>query len=428
MQLFFNRPTAILLLIALTALVCVRGIVPGLSRIDTDFPNYFTAARIVTDGRNVQRLYDDSWFQEQMRRYGMDSVSSFSPFPPPTALLLVPLAGFEPLTALRVLSTVSVLCLICSMFLLARILVWSVVESAVFVLLSGYAILNGLRFGQPYILVSTLCILGYYAYVKRRPLLAGMCFGLFVPIKYYPLIFLAYFAFQKEWKVVLSGALVILGVTLLSIGVLGWKIHETFLVSVLGNHLTANIGMQDPFTAVFQSFDTLFRRLFVFDSVRNPQPLWAAPVLRVFAMVVTKASILLVAVATLIRLARGDAATALAPSIGILGIVMLLIAPATATYHFALLWLPTGLLVNYFLRQGARVAAYVILGGYAAIGYFPYMLTYPFEGRGGLTVMAYPRLFLLLAMFIACVYFIAHPATVMRPDGAKIENTDLPYA
>jgi hypothetical protein len=67
--LFFKQPAAIVLLAALTLILFTRGIVPGTSRIDTDFPNYLTAARIVADGEQVERLYDNSWFQEQMRRY-----------------------------------------------------------------------------------------------------------------------------------------------------------------------------------------------------------------------------------------------------------------------------------------------------------------------------------------------------------------------
>jgi hypothetical protein len=408
MQLFFRQPVAVLLLIALGFGLVTRGILPAMSKVDTDFPNYFTAAKIVADGGNVNRLYDDLWFQEQMRRYqvGRPSEGKFAPFPPPTALLLVPLARLPPLYALRVMACVSVLCLIGSIILLSRILAWSVVDSAVFVLLSGYAVLNALRFGQPYILVSLSCVLGYYARLKGRPWLAGMCLGLFVPIKYFPVVILIYFAFRKEWRLVLGGAATALGVGLLSIGVLGWKIHAVYLSSVLGNHLMANLGLQDPFTASFQSFDTLFRRLFIFDATSNPRPLVALPAAQRMGVLLVKGSILLAAIATLARLARRSVADATALSVGILGILVLLLAPATASYHFVLLWLPVGLLINYCFREQAYLYAYFILGVYALIGFFPYRFTAPFEGLGGFTVLAYPRLFLLLAMFSACVYFI----------------------
>jgi hypothetical protein len=425
MHLPLKRPVALLLFLALAFVLAARGVVPAFSKIDTDFPNYFVAAKIVADGGNADRLYDNGWFQDQMRRYqtGRASEGEFKPFPPPTALLLVPLARLQPLNALRVLTCVSVLCLICSISLLAKILSWSLVDSTVFVLLSGYATLNALRFGQPYILVSLSCILGYYAHLKRRPLLAGMCFGLFTPIKYFPVIILIYFAFRKEWKVVFGGAITILIVTSASIGVLGWKIHEDFLFSVLGNHLIAKLDLQDPFTASYQSFDSLFRRLFIYDATLNPRPLHALPGLHGIALLITKASILLAAIATLVKLAWRDGDRATAPSIGILGVVTLLLAPATATYHFVLLWLPVGLLVNYFYRQGAHVRAYFIFGVYALIGFFPYKFTIPFAGRGGLTVLAYPRLFLLLAIFVACVHFIwsqAEPAVEGRKQHSAV--------
>lgn len=430
MNSFFGRTWTTLLLIGLTAYVFSKGVVPAMSEVTADFPGYFTSARIVIDGQETQRLYDDDWFREQIRRYGLESARNpgkFAPFPPPTALLLVPLARFEPLTALRIVTVVSVLCLIGSIFLLARILAWNPLDSALFILSSGLAIISGLRCGQPYIVISTFCILGYYLYLQRRPWLAGICLGLFVPIKYFPIIILAYFAFRKEWKVVMGGAAAIAAVGLLSIAVLGWKVHEIFILSVLGNHLIGRLSLQDqsvPFTAVYQSFDTLFARLFVFDPARNPQPLLAAPLLRTVSLIAVKGAILLIAVATLAKLA-GRAASAAAPSIGILGIVLFLIAPATATYTCALLWLPVALLVDYFLRTGARMPAYFTLGVYALIGFIPYYYAYPFEGRGGLSLLAYPRLFLLFAMFVGCVYFIAYPR-LSRQHDVRIQDAVPP--
>src|SRR5882724_2791278 len=205
MQLFFNRTIAIALLTALAIFVGVRGLVPALTKIDSDFPNYFTAAKIVIDGGATERLYDDSWFKTQVQRYEMDSQGKFSPFPPPTALLLTPLAHFEPLTALRWLTVFSLLCLAGTIYLLARTLSWGIVDAAVFVLLSGFAIVNAFRLGQPYILASLLLVLGYRAYVGKKPISAGIWLGVFLPIKYYSATVLLYFALHKNWKVVTAG-------------------------------------------------------------------------------------------------------------------------------------------------------------------------------------------------------------------------------
>jgi len=418
---FFSRAWSILMLLGLATYLFQKGVVPALAGIDADFPGYFTSAKIVLDGQDTRRLYDDDWFRQQIRRYGLETgrnPGKFAPFPPPTALLLVPLARFEPLTALRIVTAVSVLCLICSIFLLARTLAWHPVDSALLILSSGTAIISGLRFGQPYILISTFCILGYYLYRARRPWQAGACLGLFVPIKYFPVVILAYFASRKEWRVLLGGAAAIAGVALVSIAVLGWEIHQTFLLSILGNHLTGHLSLQaqaPPFTAVYQSFDTLFNRLFEFDPALNPRPLLAAPLLAMIGIIAVKGAILLAAIATLVKLARDGTSSAVAPSIGILGILVLLIAPATATYTCALLWLPIALLIDYFLARRDHLLAYFILGAYTLIGFIPWQYTYPFEGRGALTVLAYPRLLVLFAMFVGCVWSIVHPRRSGQP-------------
>jgi Glycosyltransferase family 87 len=406
----------LLLLVALTAMFVARGVVPALTRVDSDFPSYFTAAKVVAAGQPAERLYDEPWFQEQMRFYhiGNPERGKFSPFPPPTALLLLPLTNLEPLSALRVVTAGSILCLLFAAFVLARILSWSYLEAITFILLSGYAVWNSLRLGQPYIVVSASCILGYYARLRGAPVLAGLCFGLFVPIKYFPVVFLIYFACCREWRVVLGGAAAALALTAVSIAMLGWKVHAVFLSSVLGNHLLAHLSMQDPFAVSFQSFDTLFRRLFVFDAAANSHPWLASPRLQVVALLVAKTTLLCIALGTLARIARSNAVTDKAGlSLGILGILPLLLAPATATYHFTLLWLPVGLLIRHFYRAHARDYAYWLLGMYSLIGFFPYWTAYRFDGRGGLTLLAYPRLYLLVAMLMICVCFVWRPRRIV---------------
>ena len=91
----FKRPATLLVLAGLAALVVARGVMPALYAIQSDFPNYFTSAKIVADGGDTARLYDDAWFQEQMRRYGVGEhfTGKFSPFPPATALAIGAPAG-----------------------------------------------------------------------------------------------------------------------------------------------------------------------------------------------------------------------------------------------------------------------------------------------------------------------------------------------
>jgi Glycosyltransferase family 87 len=331
------------------------------------------------------------------------NLGEFRPYPPPTALLLLPLTSFEPLTALRIVTAVSLACLTGSVLLINRIFGWGLLHSALFVFASGWALQTGLRFGHPYILISTFSLLGYLLYLKRAPWLAGLCLGLFVPIKYYPASLLAAFAWQGRWRVVMGGVIAIAIVASISIGVLGWQVHRIFVLDVLFEHLAGRIEPGPHFIAVFQSFDTLFDRLLIFDPVRNPRPMLDSPRLRTAAVVCTKGLLSLTALAALVKLGRGAKGGAVAPAIGVVGVLALLIAPGSGTYAFVLLWLPVALLIDYFLATGARLSARLILVTYVLIGFIPYGHAYAFEGRGVLTILSFPRLILMLALFAVCI-------------------------
>jgi hypothetical protein len=407
---FFLSACKGLLLAALVVYTLVQGVIPAVTAVTNDFPTYYTSAKMVSEGQDGTKLYDGGWFRAQMRRYGLGNPSDaivFPPYPPPTALLLVPLAGLPPLTALRVLTALNVLCLVGSMLLLRKILNWRLVDSALFILLSGHALSTGLRYGHPYILISTFCMLGYYFHVKGRPTLAGLCLGVFVPIKYWPVSLLAAFALCRQWRVVLGGGLAVAAVALVSIGVLGWEVHRIFLTDVLFDHLSGHEVSLLPHSAQAQSFDALFARLFLFDPLQNPDP-WVAtrPLPRALAVASVKGLLVLAAAIALVKLARSSAASAIAPASGILGILTFLLVPGSGTYACALLWLPVALLVDHFRSEGARVQAFLILGIYALIGFIPYGHLNPFEGRGALSVLAFPRLLLLLAMFVVCIHTV----------------------
>lgn len=422
---FLSRACKGLLLAGLIIHLFVKDVTPAFTAITSDFPVYITSAKLVRDGQDAAKLYDAPWFREQMQHYGVGTPYkniAFAPYPPPTALFLVPLAGLQPLTALRVVIVLYTLCLVGSMLLLSQIFAWRLVDSALFILLSGHALQTGLAYGHPYIPMSAACLLAYYLYLQRMPWVAGLCLGIFVPIKYRPLSILAGFGLLRHWRVLLGGGVGAAAVVLLSIAVLGWEVHYIFLTDVVWNHLS---GRQSPAALAAhspqaQSFDMMFAQLFILDPLQNPHP-WVAlePPVRTLALISTKVLLVLAAVPAMVKLVRGTVANALAPTIGILAILPLLIAPGSGTYAYVLLWLPVALLIEHFRSEGARVHAYLIFGIYTLIGFIPYGHTNPFVGRGGLTVLAYPRLFLLLAMFVVCIHGVMWPS---RQDEARLQS------
>jgi hypothetical protein len=74
------------------------GIIPAWNNINSDFPNYYTASRLLIEGKDLSKIYDDEWFNQQIKNYGINERGKFSPFPPPTIFVMVPFAVFDPLT------------------------------------------------------------------------------------------------------------------------------------------------------------------------------------------------------------------------------------------------------------------------------------------------------------------------------------------
>src|SRR6266850_383146 len=105
-----------------SSLLLYFGIIPAFSRIDSDFPNYYTSARLVIEGGKLTGLYDDAWFQKQIEREGIDQEGRFSPFPPVDALIMIPFASLSPQHALQAWTIVNVLLLAANVQLLSKIL------------------------------------------------------------------------------------------------------------------------------------------------------------------------------------------------------------------------------------------------------------------------------------------------------------------
>ena len=400
----FSRSLPLLVLeVVLGAFLLFRGVIPAFTNISTDFPNYYTAARIVASGRETNRLYDDRWFQEQIAAEGIPLQGKFSPFPPVTALLFVPLAIVDPLTALRILTVLNLAAIAGSIVLLTRATRISFHGASLIVLLSGIGLANCLRFGQVYILLAFFLLLGYYFYRDGKRIAAGVCFGVWIPIKYYPLVLLIYFLINREWRVLASALVSACLVVAVGIVVLGWDIHRQFLTSVLGGHLSGELSLQSPFSPVFQSFSSLYRSLFLEDQVLHPRAVILSPLLYWLFTFGTLAAVMAIAVRGIVQAMKaGDDGSIV---LSLLALLPLLLAPATATYHGVLLWLPAGILASRLSEAGNFAPKYILGVLYTVLGFIPYSYFMRFYDRGFLILFAYPRLLVFTAAFAVIAYY-----------------------
>lgn len=393
----------------LSLLLFVRGILPAMTSINTDFPNYYTSARLLIEGRSMEKIYNDAWFQQQIYSYGMDQLGKFSPFPPITAFVMMPLVFLHPLNALRVWTILNIGCLVWGIMLLARITEKSVIWSSLVFLLSGHALANNFKFGQFYLILTVMLISGYGYWIKKRQTTAGLIFGVGAAIKYFPILFFPLFALWREWRIVVTGIVVITVLVLVGVASMGPNVHEQFISNILGNHLAGNI--QNPFSATFQSWNSLFRRLFVFDPIMNPNPVVRSSLLYAITLLIVYSAAVLLLVAGLKNSATYPTDNARSLQFALLAIAGLLLLPASATYHFLLLILPVAIILN---SENWTLEQKIVATLFALIGFIPYSNFSQFENRGILAIFAYPRLFLTAGLFIAAFMYVSKSAIINR--------------
>jgi glycosyl transferase family 87 len=387
------------------------GIAPAWTTVATDFPNYYTSARLVVEGRDVSRVYEADWFQSQIYREGIDQQGIFAPLPPVTALLMVPIAFLSPLPALRAWTIVNMILLAANIVLLSRCTGRGWPFCMLLFLSSGIALLNNFRFGQCYLLITLLIMAGYLGEQSSRPGRSGIAFGTAAALKYFPVAFIPLFMIRREWKLILAFVSTVAALTLLAALPLGVEVYRRFL-TVLPGHLEGEI--LNPFGATLQSWNSLLRRMFVPDPLLNPSPVldWQS------GYYLVKYTIYLLVLILTIRSYR-DASKALGPKappfqFALVSVAGLLLLPASATYHFLLLVLPVALLLRTETGRW-RPEQKVLLLLFLTISWIPYRLFRPFDGRGLLSILAYPRLGLLVAMFLTLRLFLRNSGEPGEP-------------
>ena|SRR5579871_5040896 len=136
------------------AFVLIPAVRRGWTHVETDFPNYYTAAVLARQHAPLRKFYDWTWFQRQMNYAGWErQMGGYIPHSPLTMLPILPLSRLEPMTAKRVWIAVNLAFLLAAIWLLAS---FTALAPSDFLLLgmAGYEALS-LNFilGQYYVFI-----------------------------------------------------------------------------------------------------------------------------------------------------------------------------------------------------------------------------------------------------------------------------------
>src|ERR1022692_1550181 len=329
----------------------------GWTHVETDFPNYYTAARMFRQRLPLRDLYDWTSFQRQMNYAGWGlQLGGYIPHTPLTALPMVPLAGLAPMTAKRVWLSLSLLFLASAIWMLARLTHLPVAGLIILALAGHNAMAGNFELGQYYCFLLFLMTISFWLLLGRREFSAGLLLGAIFILKLYAGPFLFYFAWKRRWRP-LTGMLVAgVALSLCSIAWFGWKDHLFYLTDVLpraaaGEHM-------DPYAAGMPTILNMLRHPFEAEPELNPSPLINAQALVFFLQPLVT---LAIPVFCLIALPRDKNLTP--AELAWFLIMLVLVSPSRAFYVTVILLLPIALLLEKanLRRKVWLIAAYLLV-------------------------------------------------------------------
>jgi hypothetical protein len=260
-----------LLLLVLALFFALTGVVPAWKTLNSDFPNYYLAAKLYRAHVPLDRAYEWEWFQRQKDHYEIDQpLVGFAPHPPLCALPFLPLATLKALTAKRLWIIINLLLLLATILILSRASQLGVRRIAILALLCVTPLRNNFMLGQYYVLILFLVALSYSQHRRGRSFSSGLLLAIAAALKLFPAGFVLIYMREKNWKGLSGFFLGVFGCGVTSVGIFGWEVHRVFLTEVLPRAM--NGDLLAPYSSQWSSFSALFHRWFLFEPELNPHP------------------------------------------------------------------------------------------------------------------------------------------------------------
>jgi hypothetical protein len=367
--------------------------------LNTDFPNYYLAARLAREGVDPSRAYEWIWLQREKDHRNIDQrVIGLVPITPFSTLAMWPLTGFPPLVAKHAWLLFNLALLFPIAWLMSSVSGLSLLQVGCLLGLS-FPLHRNLLYGQYYIVLLGILTAGCWAIQRQRNRMAGSLIALGVAVKIFPVILTLHFVRKKNWEALLACLLTGILCLLVSVSVFGWSLHRTYLLQILPWTLRGEV--LDPYNLASSSLSTLLHRLFILEPQLNAHPALHAPWLFVILHPAFQLALLMPA---LLWIDTGGSSPArISLEWSALLLATLTLTPLPASYHFTVLVLPVAILCGRLMQERRRVLLVVVIALYLAVGY-PGWNTAPVEGWQAL--LHVKRLYALILLTIVAIYFI----------------------
>jgi hypothetical protein len=359
--------------------------------LNTDFPNYYLAARLVHEGVDPSRAYEWIWLQREKDHRNIDQpVVGLVPITPFSTLAMWPIAGLPPLTAKHAWLIFNLALLFPIAWLMRSVTGLSLLQVGCLVGLC-FPLHRNFLYGQYYVVLLGILTAALWAVQRQRNYLAGSLLALGVAVKIFPVILALHFVKKKNWAALIACLFTGILCAAVSMSVFGWSLHRTYLLQVLPATLRGEA--LDPYNLTSSSLSSLLHRLFIFEPQLNAHPALHAPWL--FAILHPALQLALLLPALIWIDARASSATRTALEWSALLLATLTFTPLPASYHFTVLILPVAIICGYLVRERRSALLILVIALYLAAGY-PGWNTAPVDGWKAL--LHVKRLYVLILL------------------------------
>lgn len=375
------------------------------------YSGYYTASRLLAEGAELSRLYDNVWFQEQIESHG-PAIRDLYNAPPTTAYMLVPFVTRDYFSARSAWIWFNV-------GLLVVTTIWLLVEAglrglwlpaALAVILAFQPLYADIAQGQAYVLVLLLLVAAWHGYRRDRPGVTGAALGALLMIKPAGLLLWLLLAVQRRWRALAYGvatAVVLAVITLPRVGVAAWQTYQRALPNLLSGPTLS--------VTAFQTHHSLIHHVLVYDAGWNPAPLVHAPALAALLTALMLLGIVGLSAATALSGGRSD------PLWAAFLLASIILSPVSQDYHYTLTLLPIVILMAWLQRNPRPAAIGLLAVGVVLIASFVDTGA-PQRSAGAAALLAYPKLYGALLLWGLALWAARHDQAELAAPQEKLPH------
>jgi hypothetical protein len=312
---------------------------------------------------------------------------------PTTTLVFLPIANFDYKTArlIWIFFNLCVLTIIVGLIINRMKFEGIWVPFILILFLSFQPLYENILFGQIYIFIFCLLVLGWFSFTARNEKILGIIIGAIFILKTAGTFLWILLAIQKKWKsliLIFATIILLFATTLPLIGLDSWSAYGNKLLNYSSNPALS--------VTAYQSVHSLFHHLFVFDEQWNREPLINLSMIGKSLTIIFTLGILIVTIVSALKFKKSDFA------FGSFIIAGLILNPATIDYHYVLILIPIIILIDWLKNNPAPSMWTIFLFSFILIA-----LSIPYTSlkvtSGLWAVLAYPKLYGALGLWGLCL-------------------------